>query len=64
MPTHMLYHMLNYDISTHKIAIDFCKWYTICLKPFLYLNTVLVRLSFSLQTPYWIIFLDTPQKIV
>ena len=60
MSAHMLYHMLDYDIGTHKIAIDFCKRHAVCLEHFLYLNAVLVRFGFSLQTPYWIISLDTP----
>ena len=64
MSAHMLYHMLDYNIGTHKIAIYFFKLNAVRFKHLLYPYTVLVGFNFILQPAYRIVFLNTLKEII
>ena len=60
----MLYHILNDDVSAHEVAVYFLELNAVGSKHLLYLNAVLIGLSFILQPADGIILLDSPQEIV
>ena len=64
MSAHMLYHMLYDDVGAHEIAVYLGKRHAVRLEHLLYLDAVLIRFGFGLQTSYRIIFLDALQKII
>lgn len=42
MPAHALYHVLDYDVGAHEVAVDLRERNAVRLEHFLYLDAVLI----------------------